>query len=646
MIKKNICFVQPDVYRVRYRFKSAYLPYAAGQLWAYAAEDPVVAQEYALKELVFLFASIDAVVARLDEPFLAAFSCYVWNTEYNKKLAQAIKEKHPGCVILFGGHNVPPDDTFLSEFPYIDYLIQGEGEISFRSLLLELRKEEPDLSAVPGLRYRLPGGGFAANPPRALMDLWNLPSPYTAGVFDGIMRQYPEIQWSISLETNRGCPYHCGYCSWSELDIKPRRISEERVLAEFEWIGAHKIEFVHFADSNFGVYERDEGFIDALVEQKKKIGYPYIGVFNSAKRNTERVYRIACKLWESRLCQTGATVSLQSLSPSVLKAIRRENLDLAYFKQLINLYNSSKIPTYSELILGLPGETFESFCSGVGTLLELGQHDGLVIYPCILLPNAEMASPEMRRRYGIRAQRFVLNMGGTEKIPPAVEDVTEYYYLVTATDAMSEEEMTRGYLFSILLQVLHMFALTRWIAVYLRHAYGLRYEEFYLRMLDFALKNPSSILGKLIADVANFREETKKAHSDCTLNLPYEAGKNVQEILYLFGGASFRLREFYDGIGGLVMELIRDGALATELIRYQCESIRQPCMPLKTLAFAYDFPSYFQDALQNQNAVLEKKNVLLRFEDNDNPPDWPTYGFEVVFRSVRHCKSLYNITNA
>ena len=48
------------------------------------------------------------------------FSNYIWNTQYNLTLARKIKEKYPDCVILFGGHNVPDNFSFLEKYPYID----------------------------------------------------------------------------------------------------------------------------------------------------------------------------------------------------------------------------------------------------------------------------------------------------------------------------------------------------------------------------------------------------------------------------------------------------------------------------------------------------------------------------------------------
>ena len=80
----------------------------------------------------------------MDSPAFVGFSNYIWNTQYNLALAKKIKAKFPECVILFGGHNVPPDNSFLEKYPFIDFLIHAEGEEAFRSLLLELLKDNPD----------------------------------------------------------------------------------------------------------------------------------------------------------------------------------------------------------------------------------------------------------------------------------------------------------------------------------------------------------------------------------------------------------------------------------------------------------------------------------------------------------------------
>ena len=65
-----------------------------------------------------------------------------------------------------------------------------------------------------------------------------------------------------------------------------------------------------------------------------------------------------------------------------------------HFRNLLSMYAKADIPTYSELILGLPEETYESFSDGICTLLENGQHKSINVYPCELLPNSQLGSPD------------------------------------------------------------------------------------------------------------------------------------------------------------------------------------------------------------------------------------------------------------
>ena len=139
--------------------KSAHLPYTAGQLSAYAFADKDIADNYTLENIFFLRESVDGVMAKISDPFLVAFSTYIWNCNFNKAVAKKIKEKYPQCKIVFGGHHVPPDGNMLEECPYIDYLLHGEGEVILRRLmraLIGLDKAED----IPGISTRT-GTNFA-----------------------------------------------------------------------------------------------------------------------------------------------------------------------------------------------------------------------------------------------------------------------------------------------------------------------------------------------------------------------------------------------------------------------------------------------------------------------------------------------------
>ena len=226
---KNVYFVQVDV-AASLGAQNAYLPYTAGILAAYAWSSEIVKKECVFKEFIFLREKIDAVVSRMENPAIIAFSNYVWNTEYNKALAEAVKEKYPHCLIVFGGHNVPDDFSYLEECDAIDILIHGEGEEPLKKLF-EVFLQNEQLQSVPNISFRKKDGSFFKTFTRLPKTL-DYPSPYLDGWFDDLIEKHPEITFNAILETSRGCPHRCAYCDWGLLKSKVRLFPLERIQAE------------------------------------------------------------------------------------------------------------------------------------------------------------------------------------------------------------------------------------------------------------------------------------------------------------------------------------------------------------------------------------------------------------------------------
>ena len=119
---KKIYMVQPNsIYG-----NSIYFPYAAGSLIAYAFNDETIKKEYSFEKFFYKREDFDKVLEQLENPFLVGFSCYVWNYEYNKALAEEIKKQFPECYIVFGGHQVNEKSSII-ENDYVDFIIRGEG---------------------------------------------------------------------------------------------------------------------------------------------------------------------------------------------------------------------------------------------------------------------------------------------------------------------------------------------------------------------------------------------------------------------------------------------------------------------------------------------------------------------------------------
>jgi putative methyltransferase len=622
MNKRNIYMVQVDQMYVGLTFRSAYLPYAVGLLCAYAFRDETIREAYELKEFLILREQIDSVVNRMENPAFVGFSCYVWNTEYNKRLAQKVKERFPDCVIAFGGHNVPPDTGFLEDYPYIDFLMHGEGEIPFKELLLQLMQDEPDFSQVPGISYRAEGGQLLQTEMFVPCGL-DYPSPYLEGWFEPIFQKYPGIQFSIVWETNRGCPYHCAYCDWALLKSKIRKFPMERLLAELQWMADHKIEYVWGTDSNFGIFARDEELVDLMIAIKERTGYPQKLYMNYAKHNVDRVFSIVQKLDRSGISRQGTTLSFQSLNPEVLKNIGRENMDLAYFKSLIQRYNTAGIQTYSELILGLPGETLNSFRDGIGQLLEAGQHNAIICYRCCLLPNSTMGRTDFRQKYAFRtvpAETEVSPHGFSEDYVP-MDHEPEYMQMIVETSTLTSEDWQAANAFFLFVQALHEYGTMRFFAICLFQERGVRYQDFYAELLQFAQENPDTLLYSLLQEIKEFCRMFTTGERKL-LRIPSVADFNFPENEYIAFKCLYEKDRLFAEITDYLKQYDWEEDLLDELLRYQNEMMRYPGATEKELTFKFNFPAYFAAAQTGEPIPLLKKQTRVRIVDNNGKEDW------------------------
>jgi len=630
--QKHIYFVQ-----VNYLYgNTAYLPYAAGAVAAYAWNQEPVRQAYSLKRFFFVRDPVAQVVTEMDEPFLVAFSCYVWNFEYNKALARQIKARYPDCRILFGGHNVPFNSpALLDECDYIDYLIHEEGEEAFAALLLALDSGAA-LSGIQNLSYR-DAEGRAAKNPNARMLRCDYPSPYLMGLFDDLFRRY-DFEFSATLETNRGCPFHCAFCDWGTLRGKLRQFPMERVRAEVAWMAEKKIDHVYCADANYGIFPRDDEIVDLLIATKQRTGFPRKFRVCYTKDSDETVFRLNQKL-DSRGMSKGATLSFQSLCPAVLENIGRKNLTLERFRELMSLYHGADIPSNSELILALPGESYGSFCAGVGKLLEAGQHSSLNIYNCELLPNAQMADPLYRIRHGI--QSVSTRLGRNHCDSKEAEEAPERADIVCETAAMPRADWKRANLFALAVQSLHCFGPLQCFAIYCYYEKQIAFEQFYEELLSWVFARPETVVGRVFADIAGRFDAILAGDGSWSyvnpafgdIIWPYEEGAFL-EILYRFD-------DFYTEIIDFLAQYPIEETIFADLLRYQQAVLKRPWKDTQTLRLRYDLQAYFQRIGKHRYAPLEERsNALTVYEDN-RTESWADYAREIVWYGRKGGKNFY-----
>ncbi len=601
---------------------SVYFPYAAGSLIAYAFKNESIESEYSFKGFVYKKIDIDKVLASMEEPCFVGFSCYVWNYEYNKVLAQKIKEKYPQCKIAFGGHQVNRDSDVLKT-DFVDYCLFGEGEEIFKKLLLSFIGKE-SIEKIPNIMYKKDGEIFFTEKMR--VDIPERISPYLEGYFDELVEK-EELAFSAILETNRGCPNKCAFCDWGNEKAKVRLYDIETVRAEIDWMSEKKIEYCYCADANFGLFERDEDIIEYMIEKHDENGFPEKFQATYSKNNSETVFRINKRLNDVGMCK-GATLSFQSLHQHVLDNIYRKNMPIESFHELMSLYNKNGIGAYSEIILGLPGETYESFRDGMEQLLEGGQHMSINFFNCELLMNSIMNDPEYMKKYEIE---YAVTEQHQYHVVPNRKDITEFSRIVVSTSTMSKEMWIKSNIFAVFVRAFHNLGLLQCLAIYLYHEKKIKYSDFYSDLILYAQENPENICGKIHLWLEEkYKEVLSNSGSlTCTEDAYGELTWPLDEGAFL---KAMKDRDiFYEETKEFLIKYFDDKELFENLLSYQKNIVKNPYFKGTVLSLNYDFYSYFSNIYSNTYKPLKKRKHSIKIDSSDTPSDLPEYAKRVVW---------------
>ena len=583
----------------------SFVPYAFGFLKSYAVQDPVIAAAYHWHHPFTNLEPVEPVVSAIVDPDLLCLSCYVWNHNHQMEIARRVKARYPDCLVVCGGPHVPdhPEDYF-SRYPHADVLVHGEGEIPFAHLLREILEKKPNFERLQGISFSRSGNRVTTPMgPRLGKDL-PVPSPYLNGTLDGFLGEKNGDRIAL-WETNRGCPFACCFCDWGVRTKNTVRLhSLERVTQEIDTMAAKGVQDIYITDSNFGLFKRDLKIAGLLVAARLRTGFPSRVRIQFAKTSNETVFAISRLLFENDMLW-GTTLSMQSVDVDVLEAVERPHVDISVYADLKNRYRQHHIPTYTELILGLPEETRESFVGGVCRLLEIGMHDDIRVFELALLPNAPLSQPGMRERYGLQTRFKPIRITGAGFEREVVE-------LVFGTRTMPYEDWAYCLLFAEMIQALHNGAFTRFIAIYLHREGLLSYRRFYDGFLGYMLKDTRGLgrvfyrLKKLIHD---YHEDPDMPQVNRILTQPdmlallrrYHATRKGWPLwTWLWLSLCEDKGTFYRSVAGFLSSqgLGIDGPLE-DLLHYQQEIMLTPEYDPKrgkAVACRYNWRAYFFEA--------------------------------------------------
>jgi len=473
-----------------------YFPYSIGLLWSYATTQPIVQKNYELGELIFIKEEIDEIIDRMVNPRVFGISCYNWNMNYSMTLARRVKEKYPDCKIIAGGPEVPSkhNTAFFEKYPFVDYVIFQEGEISFSRLLESFVNDTP-VDDIPGIGYNQAGKMIASKMAPRIANINDIPSPYLIGLFDGMRERADEKDLILNaiFESNRGCPFSCTFCDWGNGSLgKVKKFDISRAKKELLWFARNRIGFVVNSDANFGIFkQRDIEIAQFMVKMKKRYGYPEMFDTNWTKDNSERSVDIAKILLDGGLLRR-FTASIQSGNTQTLDAIKRKNQPKQEMETILQYAESLGIECASEMIIGLPLETVDSFRETFTEVMELGRFPNTGYLS--ILPNSEMADPEYKLKYGLK----------TRVISKKYSYVDEFEEVVIATNDLTEEDMRGLNIWAWSVLQFHSAGYTNVIADFFKKYYGYSLKQFYDRVIvEFCRpidQYPNTAINRILED--------------------------------------------------------------------------------------------------------------------------------------------------
>ncbi len=611
---------------------NVFLPYSTGIIMSYCLSIDKIKENFEFKDNLFIKDDICKVVDKLENPAIFGFSSYIWNFEYNKKLAEQIKYKYPNCLIIFGGHQIPFEShDFFTNNSYVDIIIHGDGEIPFSEILLEYLSDK-NFSNIDNLSINVGGKTFKTRIKKRNSDLSSIPSPYLTGIFDKIIKL--PYSFVASLETNRGCPYGCTYCDWGSPFMYYKNIipfDEQRVKDEIEWFGKNKIELVFGCDSNFGILPRDNKFISKFIDVKNRYGFPKKFRTTYAKNSNYTIFKMNKDLNKHKMCK-GVTLSFQSLNYKTLDAIGRVNMQMEDFKKLIKLYNDEGISTYTEIIIGLPHETYDSFCDGLNTILENGQHGSINIYNCEIFPNSIMGTKVYQDIYGIKSVRIPALLPHSI---PDLDSVQEYTEIVIGTNSMHIGDWKRAYIFSWTIQCFHCLGLTQYISIFFHNELEISYRQFYEDLISYGENNPKSIIGQELKFVSDIIDGVTKGGSlEFVIKRFGDITWYIEESSFL--NIIYNKKNFYDELKNYLLSYIKniDGDIISDLIKYSDQMVIDPfCKNIMELELIYDFHEYFKEYYRciERPKLVQIKNKLTLFDIEEFNGNLPNYAKQIIW---------------
>jgi radical SAM superfamily enzyme YgiQ (UPF0313 family) len=283
------------------------------------------------------------------EPKVIGFGVYIWNVEPTAEVITAIKRLRPEIKIILGGPEVSYETEGQPIVQLADHVITGEADLKFAEVCLQLMERQPSLPKI------IPAG---------LPEFSKVVLPYEHYHADDIAHRV------IYVEASRGCPFTCEFCL-SSLDIPVRQVPLPAFLDQMQHLLDRGVKQFKFVDRTFNLNIATSKAILEFFLARHQPGYFYH--FEMIPDRLPAELREVIARFPPGTLQF--EVGIQTFNPEVGALIsRRQN-----YERLADNFNflrgATGVHIHADLIVGLPGETLESFAAGFDKLIALGPQE-------------------------------------------------------------------------------------------------------------------------------------------------------------------------------------------------------------------------------------------------------------------------------
>jgi putative methyltransferase len=380
---------------------------------------------------------------------------------------------------------------------------------------------------------------------------------------------------------------------------KIRRFDLARVEREAEWLALMHLRMVFLADANFGILPRDVDIARRLVDFRAQHGGPSSLYYSPAKNNPDRALAIAKALAESQIVATH-TLAIQHTDPIVLASMSRQNISPDKQRDVALQLLDSGIPIDVQLIIGIPGDSYDTWKNCLSDLMSWGIHEDYYISFFNLLPNAPAAEPDFIETWGIRTMERRTRNYSPDMTRPDDELMRER--IVFQSKGFTPDEWVAMNVYASFSRALHCHSFTRLIAIYLHATHGVSYREFYEMVIEEFLGKVYQG-GRLFADVDEHyrRALTSDAildEHDLTGLVGFPCILSVARSIS--GRLSLDTERFFDELDHFLARRLRSVANLSSIIRFQRNVLILPSYDAtvgKSFESNHDWPRYFSRSL-------------------------------------------------